>query len=110
MILLIRGLILPETREFQHEEGLLNGIWDFSANRFFPESPEIHEGMILSVGEAFRIPKSISFCPVSLQEGAEVTQLRLNARNRQDFPSVGTVIRVKSIRKYITEYEVMNDV
>lgn len=109
VIFLIRGLILPETREFQHEEGLLTGIWDCSANRFFPESTEIHEGEILSIGEAFQIPKSISFCSVILREGTEETQLRLNTRNRHGFPCVGTSIRVKSIRKYITEYEVQND-
>ena len=110
IILLVRGWILPETREYQHEEGLLNGIWDCSANRFFPESPEIHEGEILSIGEAFQIPKSISFCSVSLREPTGEIHLRLNARNRQDFPSAGAVIRVKSIRKYITEYEVTHHV
>jgi len=107
VILLFRGLILPEKRESLHEEGILQGIWDAAAKRYYPEPAETHTGELLSVGEAFRIPRSISFCPVELRtEAGETVSLRLNARALRQFPPPGTVIHVRAIRKYITEYEV----
>ncbi len=106
VILLTEGLILPETREFRHEEGILLGVQDAATGGFVREDPETHFGEILSVDGVFRIPKSISFFPVTLREGEETIPLRLNARNRKDFPPAGTRIRAVSVRGYITEYEV----
>lgn len=107
VILLVRGLILPEIREYRHEEGILYGVWDAAESRSVAEPPEIHEGVLLSFGDIFRIPKSISFFPVVLRvETEEEIQLRLNARCKAQFPPVGTKVRVKTIRRYITEFEV----
>lgn len=106
VILLTKGRILPELREYRHEEGILLGIRDDSTGRFLQETPENHAGEILAVGEIFRIPKSISFFPVTLREGEEEIRLRLNARNRADFPPAGAHVLVTSVRQYITEYEV----
>ena len=106
VILLTKGRILPELRESRHEDGILLGVRDSSTGRFLRETPENHAGEILAVGEVFRIPKSISFFPVTLREGEEEVLLRLNARNRADFPPVGSHLLATSVRQYITEYEV----
>ncbi len=106
IILLTEGLILPEVRELRHEEGILYGIPDTAAaGRLVLEDPVVCEGEILSIGEVFRIPKSISFFPVVLRQEGENLQLKLNARHRKGFPSEGTRVRMITVRNYITEYE-----
>ncbi len=126
VILLTERCILPNTREIQHEEGILR------------EKPEFCEGEISSVGAPFHIPKSIAFCSVTMlgrmetgtgqdtphpeennpfiraaeeqreKDGGSNITLRVNARYRREIPGRGIRVRVETRRQYITAIRILS--
>ncbi len=90
VLLLLETVVIPETREARHEEGVLR------------ERGEDLRGSVVSIGPVFHIPKNIAFVPVGIKGEQGTEQVRLNACWQKDFPPVGTEIRIRTARKYIT--------
>ena len=88
---------LPLKREAEHEAGVLR------------EAPEYLRGTVSAPGAPLRIPKSITFRPVTLRsEGREIS-LKLNAELAGAFPPEGTALRAAVRRGYITGWEADGD-
>lgn len=68
--------------------------------------PEIYEGVLTLHRESFHIPKSITVRKASLHTGEDALTLNVSASLSRQLPQ-GKRLRVWTVRKYITAYEVL---
>ncbi len=95
--ILLRQLIcVPAQAEAHHMAGILTG------------EAEAYEGTLLLSPGAFQIPRSIAVRKVMLTQGEETVSLNIDARLAQRLPKDGSFVRVRTVRKYITGFEVLH--
>lgn len=97
VFILLRQLIcVPAQAEVHHMAGILEG------------ETEAYEGTLLLSPGAFQIPRSIAVRKVMLNQGEETVSLNVDARLAQRLPRNGSLVRVQTVRKYITGFEVLH--
>ena len=84
----------PARAEEKHLAGLAEG------------TPETREGRITVTGDVFRIPKSVLVRKVRLETDGETLSLNLNEKLTGRMPPDGSLVRVMTVRKFITAMEV----
>ena len=102
MILLGWGLLAfwlfaaePARAEARHLEGLAEA------------ETQIREGRITLDPEGFRIPKSVRVLKARLETEDETLSLNLNEKYRAAVPPDGSLVRVRTARKFITGMETL---
>ena len=88
-------LLSPARARLSHLEGLAGKPSALREGRFF-----------LAAG-SFRIPKSVSVCSVRLESGEETFSLNLDEAWIPRAPANGSLVRVQTVRKFITGIEVL---
>lgn len=73
----------------------------------FSAESEIHEGVLTIHKESFRIPKSVTVRKATLATAEGPLALSVSAALVPQLPKSGTSVRVTTVRKYITGYEVI---
>ena len=72
------------------------------------EKTEEYEGTLRLSPGAFQIPKSIVVRRATLINGEESVTLSIDAAYARRLPPDGSFLRVQTVRKYITGYEVLH--
>ena len=72
------------------------------------EKTEEFEGLLRLSPGAFQIPKSIAVRRATLTNSEESTSLTVDASLARRLPPDGSRVRVQTVRKYITGYEVFH--
>ena len=85
----------PARAQLSHIRGMLEG------------DTETHEGTLHVLGEKVYIPKSIAIYKVAIKNGEETYTCHLNALLLPQLPPNGAQVRVNTVRKFITAYEVI---
>lgn len=96
-ILLRQMVCAPSHAEARHMAGILRDATEVEYEGFLRLSPG-----------AFRIPKSISIRKLSIRQDEENISLNIDARLACRLPPDGTSVRVMTVRKYVTAFEVRN--
>ena len=65
-----------------------------------------YEGVLRLSHGTFQIPKSIAVRKVNIRQEEETVSLNIDARLARRLPLDGTSVRVMTVRKYITAFEV----
>lgn len=86
---------LPARAQVSHIQGILEG------------DAQEHQGAIHVLGEKVHIPRSIAICKVALKDGGETQTFHVNAQFVSQLPENGTLVKVQTVRKFITAYEVI---
>ena len=94
-ILLRQMVYAPAHGEARHMAGILAD-----------ETEAEYEGVLRLSPGAFQIPKSIAVRKVSIQQDEDNISLNIDARLARRLPPDGTSVRVMTVRKYITAFEV----
>ena len=87
----------PARAEYRHIAGILAG------------QPEACEGTLTVEKESMCLPRSIAVRRALLTENGETIALSLNARLARRMPPDGTRVRVRTVRRYITAFEVCDE-
>lgn len=87
----------PARAEHKHISGIRAG------------HPETREGVLTVEKESLSLPRSITVRRAHLTQNGETAALSLNARLARRMPPDGTRVRVKTVRRYITAFEVCNE-
>ena len=96
-IFLLRCVILPAHAEYRHMQGILKG------------ETEEYSGVLSLSGAAFAIPRSITVKKVKLTQDGQELSLHVDASLARRLPPSGSRVRLKTVRKYITAYEVCHE-
>ncbi len=96
-ILLRQMVYLPAQAEQRHMASILS------------ETAEEHAGTLRLSPGAFQIPKGIAVRKASLSEDGRTITLNIDARLNKRLPPDGTAVRVLTVRKYITAFEVLHE-
>ena len=94
-ILLRQMVYAPAHAEVHHMAGILAD-----------EAEAEYEGVLRLSPGAFQIPKSIAVRKVNIRQEEETVSLNIDARLARHLPPDGTPVRVITVRKYITAFEV----
>ena len=97
-ILLRQMVYIPAHAEARHMAGILAD-----------ETETEYEGLLRLTPGAFQIPKSIAVRKVNIRQDEETVSLNIDASLARRLPSEGTHIRVLTVRKYITAFEVLHE-
>ncbi len=73
----------------------------------FSAESETHEGVLTIHKDSFRIPKSVTVRKATLETAEGPLPLSVSAALVPQLPKSGTAVRVTTVRKYITGYEVV---
>jgi hypothetical protein len=73
------------------------------------ETPTVREGVLTVEKTAFHIPKSVDIRRAVLTEGEESTALHVLSRCVGRLPTVPVRVRVYTVRKFITGFEVCDE-
>ena len=95
-ILLRQMVYLPAHAEANHIAGII------------AEETTEYEGVLRLSPGAFQIPKSILVRRATLTNGEESVTLSIDAALARRLPPEGSLLRVQTVRKYITGYEVLH--
>ena len=68
-----------------------------------------YEGVLRLSPGAFQIPRSIAVRRATLTNGEESVTLSIDAALARRLPPDGSLVRVQTVRKYITGYEVLHE-
>ena len=85
----------PARAQVSHMNGMLEG------------DMQEHQGTMHVLGEKMYIPKSIAIYKVALKDGDETKTFHVNAHFVSQLPKNGTLVKVQTVRKFITAYEVI---
>ena len=96
-ILLRQMVYLPAHAEANHIAGIIT------------EESTDYEGVLRLSPGAFQIPKSILVRRATLTNGEESVTLSIDAALARRLPPDGSLVRVQTVRKYITGYEVLHE-
>ncbi|MBQ9263456.1 MAG: hypothetical protein IJ189_04510 [Clostridia bacterium] len=97
-IVLLRFCYRPAQAEYRHMAGILAG------------ETEEHAGTVAWLPGAFSIPKSITIRKAILtKEDGETETLNVDVRLADTMPPSGAAVRLETVRKYITAYEVQHE-
>lgn len=96
-ILLRQMVYLPAHAEANHIAGIIT-----------EESAE-YEGVLRLSPGAFQIPRSIAVRRATLTNGEESVTLSIDAGLARRLPPNGSLVRVQTVRKYVTGYEVLHE-
>lgn len=96
-ILLRQMVYAPAHAEVNHMAGILK------------EETEAYEGVLRLSPSVFQIPRSIAVRKVTLTSGEEMVTLNIDANLTKRLPPDGTAVRVLTVRKYITAFEVRDE-
>lgn len=88
-------LLSPARAKLSHLEGLLG------------QAPALQEGRFFLTADSFQIPKSVRIRKVRLECGGESNILNLDEAWVSRAPADGTIVRVQTVRKFITGVEVL---
>ena len=94
-ILLRQMVYVPAHAEAHHMAGILAD-----------ENKEEFEGVLRLSPGGFQIPKSIIVKKAYIQQGEESVTLNVDASLARRLPPEGALVRVETVRKYITAFEV----
>ena len=97
VMLLISLAYLPARAEAAHIRGVMQG-----------EAEEL-TGCLRVDRQKWVIPGSVSFYKATLTQGEESRTLNLNAALATSFPPQGAKVRLRTVRKFITAYEVEDE-
>lgn len=95
-ILLRQMVYLPAHAEASHMAGIIT------------EEAAEYEGVLRLSPGAFQIPRSIAVRRATLTNGEESVTLSIDAALARRLPPDGSLLRVQTVRKYITGYEVLH--
>lgn len=98
-ILLRQMVYVPAHAEASHMAGILTDE---------AEKTEEYEGILRLSPGSFQIPKSIVVRKATLTNGEESVTLSIDAALARRLPPDGSLVRVQTVRKYITGYEVLH--
>lgn len=87
----------PARAQAEHFRGILEG------------EGQQAQGVWKMEKQRWRIPHSVAFYKVTLTEGEESHSLQINAALAGDLPRPGDYVQVKTVRKFITAYEVQHE-
>ena len=73
----------------------------------FSAPSETYEGVLTIHKDSFRIPKSVTVCKATLETAEGPVSLSVSAGLVRQLPQNGAALRVTTVRKYITGYEVI---
>ena len=73
----------------------------------FSAENETYEGVLTIHKESFHIPKSVTVRKATLETAEGAVALSVSAGLVHQLPKSGTAVRVTTVRKYITGYEVL---
>lgn len=73
----------------------------------FSAENETYEGVLTIHKESFHIPKSVTVRKATLETAEGAVALSVSAGLVHQLPKNGTAVRVTTVRKYITGYEVL---
>ena len=96
-ILLRQMVYLPAHAEANHIAGII------------AEETTEYEGVLRLSPGAFQIPRSIAVRRATLTNGEESVTLSIDAALARRLPPDGSLVRVQTVRKYITGYEVLHE-
>lgn len=96
-ILLRQMVYLPAHAEANHIAGII------------AEEAAEYEGVLRLSPGAFQIPRSIAVRRATLTNGEESVTLSIDAALARRLPPDGSLLRVQTVRKYITGYEVLHE-
>ena len=96
-ILLRQMVYLPAHAEANHIAGIIT------------EESTDYEGVLRLSPGAFQIPKSILVRRATLTNDEESVTLSIDAAFARRLPPDGSFLRVQTVRKYITGYEVLHE-
>lgn len=100
VFILLRQMVhSPAYAEASHTAGILADE---------TEKTEEYEGTLRLSPGAFQIPKSIAVRRATLINGEESVTLSIDAAYARRLPPDGSFLRVQTVRKYITGYEVLH--
>jgi len=88
-------LLSPACRKLTHLEGLAS------------QAPETREGRFFLTAESFQIPKSVQARRARLETEEETFPLNLDEAWTPRAPENGSLVRVQTVRKFITGVEVL---
>lgn len=88
-------LLSPARAKLSHLEGLLD------------QSPALREGRFFLTSASFQIPKSVRVRQVRLENGDESAALNLDEAWVSRAPANGSLVRVQTVRKFITGLEIL---
>ena len=94
-ILLRQMVYLPAHAEANHIAGII------------AEETTEYEGVLRLSPGAFQIPRSIAVRRATLTNGEESVTLSIDAALARRLPPDGSLVRVQTVRQYITGYEVL---
>lgn len=97
VILLLRFGYLPAKAQREHITGVMS------------EAAEEHQGVLTLDRQRWIIPHSVAFFKVTLRSGSEARIFSINAPMARELPPNGTPVRVLTVRKFITAYEVQHE-
>lgn len=101
VFILLRQMVhSPAYAEASHTAGILADE---------TEKTEEYEGTLRLSPGAFQIPKSIAVRRATLINGEESVTLSIDAAYARRLPPDGSFLRVQTVRKYITGYEVLHE-
>ncbi|MBQ8556381.1 MAG: hypothetical protein IJ438_10995 [Clostridia bacterium] len=96
-ILTLWFIYAPARAEAEHVAGIVQG------------EPEEAQGVLTIGAQRFRIPHSVTFYKAALTDGTEQRTFNLNVRLAEELPPSGTPVRILTVRKFITAYEVQDE-
>lgn len=96
VMLCITFLLAPARAEAEHIGGILSG-----------EAAQA-EGVLTVDSQRWLIPRSIAFYKATLRTPEETVTLNVNARLAARLPGPGARVRVLTVRKFITAFEVQD--
>jgi len=88
-------LLSPARAKRSHLEGLLS------------QAPSLREGRFFLTADSFQIPKSVLVRRVRLEGAEETVSLNLDEAWTSRAPENGSLVRVQTVRKFITGIEVL---
>ena len=88
-------LLSPARAKLAHLEGLLD------------QAPTLREGRFSLTADSFQIPKSVLVRRVRLESAEETLSLNLDEAWTSRAPENGSLVRVQTVRKFITGIEVL---
>lgn len=89
-------LLSPARANLSHLEGLLD------------QEPSVREGRFFLTADSFQIPKSVRVRRARLEDGDEFLPLNLDEAWVSRAPANGSLVRVQTVRKFITGIEVLD--